>query len=203
MSSNYPSKWLESAIEAFSSLPGIGRKTAIRLALHILDADKSFARNFGESIINLRENIKYCKKCHNISDEDICSICSDRSRDHLVLCVVQDMRDVMAIEATSQFRGLYHVLGGLISPMDGIGPEDLNIDSLKDRVNDDEIEELIFALNTTMEGETTRFYIARHIDNNTLKLSNISRGVTVGSELEYADEISLGRSILERVPYQK
>ncbi len=198
MNQQYPSLLLERAVEEFSKLPGIGRKTAMRLVLHLLRQDASTVESFGNSIITLKHEVKYCKVCHNISDTDICQICTNAQRDHSVVCVVENVRDVMAVEATQQYHGLYHVLGGVISPMDGIGPGDLQIESLVQRVAKGGIDEVILALSTTMEGDTTNFYIYRKLENMNIKLSVIARGISVGDELEYADEITLGRSIINR-----
>ena len=198
MNQQYPSLLLERAVEEFSKLPGIGRKTAMRLVLHLLRQDASTVESFGNSIITLKHEVKYCKVCHNISDTDICQICTNVQRDHSVVCVVENVRDVMAVEATQQYHGLYHVLGGVISPMDGIGPGDLQIESLVQRVAKGGIDEVILALSTTMEGDTTNFYIYRKLENMNIKLSVIARGISVGDELEYADEITLGRSIINR-----
>lgn len=198
---NLPSKTLEDAVEAFSTLPGIGKKTALRLALHLLKEDNSATFQITESLQNLKKNIKYCTKCHNISDQDICNICANAFRDEELICVVEDLRDVIAIENTAQFQGKYHVLGGVISPMEGVGPDELNIDSLIERSKT--IKELIFALPSTMEGDTTAFYIQRKLKDTAVKVSTLARGIPIGGELEYADEITLGRSILERVNYNK
>ena len=198
MYQKYPSLLLEEAVNEFSKLPGIGRKTALRLVLHLLRQDVSTAINFGESITKLCRDVKYCDVCHNISDTDICSLCSDKDRDPSVLCVVENVKEVMVIDNTRQFRGLYHVLGGIISPMDGVGPADLNIESLVDRVKKGEIKEVILALSTTMEGDTTNFYIFRKLAPYNVKISIIARGISIGDEIEYADEVTLGRSILNR-----
>ena len=199
---NFPSKLIEEAVEQFAKLPGIGRKTALRLALNLLQMDKEQVNRFGQAFIDLRNNIKYCSDCHNISDLDVCEICSNPSRDESMLCVVEDIRDVMAIENTHQFKGKYHVLGGIISPMDGIGPSDLNITSLEKKVHSGIVKEVIMALSTTMEGDTTNFYIFKKLKESNVKLSVIARGVSIGDELEYADEITLGRSIINRTPYE-
>lgn len=199
---NFPSKLIEEAVDQFSKLPGIGRKTALRLALNLLQMDKEQVNRFGQAFIDLRNNIKYCSDCHNISDLDVCEICSNPSRDESMLCVVEDIRDVMAIENTHQFKGKYHVLGGIISPMDGIGPSDLNITSLEKKVHSGIIKEVIMALSTTMEGDTTNFYIFKKLKESNVKLSVIARGISIGDELEYADEITLGRSIINRTPYE-
>ena len=199
---NYSSKLLEKAVEEFAKLPGIGKKTALRLVLNLLNREVDDVTRFATAITSLREEIRFCKKCHNISDIEICQLCSNPSRDNSTLCVVEDIRDVMAIENTQQYRGLYHVLGGVISPMDGIGPQHLNIESLIDKVNSGEIKEIIFALSTTMEGDTTNFYIFKKLKETSVKVSTIARGIAFGDELEYADEITLGRSIANRLPYE-
>ncbi len=198
----YPSRLLENAVNEFSKLPGIGRKSALRLVLHLLRQDKEQVENFGNSLIQLRNEIKHCKICHNISDTETCQICSNPSRNTSVICVVENIRDVMSIENTQQFNGLYHVLGGIISPMDGVGPADLEIASLINRVESGEIIEVILALSTTMEGDTTNFYIFRKLKDIEVKVSTLARGVSIGDELEYTDEITLGRSLLNRVPYE-
>ncbi len=198
----YPSKLLENAVNEFSKLPGIGRKSALRLVLHLLRQNTEEVNAFGNSLIELRNEIKHCKICHNISDTEICSICSNKARNESVICVVENIRDVMSVENTQQFNGLYHVLGGIISPMDGIGPADLEIDSLVKRIESGEITEVILALSTTMEGDTTNFYIYRKLKNLNIKLSTLARGVSIGDELEYTDEITLGRSLTNRVPYE-
>ncbi len=198
----YPSRLLENAVNEFAKLPGIGRKSALRLVLHLLRQNSEDVNTFGNSLIELRNEIKHCKVCHNISDTEICQICENPLRNESVVCVVENIRDVMSIENTQQFNGLYHVLGGIISPMDGIGPTDLEIDSLVERVEKGEINEVILALSTTMEGDTTNFYIFRKLKEQNLKLSTLARGVSIGDELEYTDEITLGRSLLNRVPYE-
>jgi len=198
----YPSRLLENAVNEFSKLPGIGRKSALRLVLHLLRQDKEQVENFGNSLIQLRNEIKHCKICHNISDTETCQICSNPSRNTSVICVVENIRDVMSIENTQQFNGLYHVLGGIISPMDGVGPADLEIASLINRVESGEIIEVILALSTTMEGDTTNFYIFRKLKDIEVKVSTLARGVSIGDELEYTDEITLGRSLVNRVPYE-
>ncbi|MEQ8360723.1 MAG: recombination mediator RecR [Cytophagales bacterium] len=198
----YPSRLIEKAVEEFSRLPGIGSKTALRLVLHLLKKDKSQSQALSESIQELRENIRYCEKCCNISDKNICEICANPGRDTEILCVVQDVRDVMAIENTGQYRGLYHVLGGIISPIEGISPNDLNIDSLLNRVKGDAIKEIIFALSSTMEADTTAFYISKKLKDDDIKMSSIARGIPIGGELEYADEITLARSISQRMTYR-
>ncbi|MBQ8224103.1 MAG: recombination protein RecR [Bacteroides sp.] len=201
MNGHFPSTLLEKAVNEFAKLPGVGRKTAMRLVLHLLRQDTSAVEAFGNAIITLKHKVKYCKVCHNISDTDVCRICSNPQRDASVVCIVENIRDVMAVEATQQFRGLYHVLGGVISPMDGVGPSDLQIESLVQRVSDGDIKEVILALSTTMEGDTTNFYIYRKLEKLGVKLSIIARGISVGDELEYADEVTLGRSILNRTPF--
>ena len=201
MTSQYPSVLLERAVAAFSRLPGIGRKTALRLVLHILRDDKEDVDAFLKAIATMKEEVKSCKICHNISDTEICPICSDKNRDDTTICVVENIQDVLAIENTQQFHGLYHVLGGVISPMDGIGPADLNIDSLVHRVNDGGVDEVILALSSTMEGDATNFFISRKLAPLNVKLSIIARGISVGDELEYTDEVTLGRSILNRIPF--
>lgn len=197
----YPSQLLERAVESFSQLPGVGRKTALRLVLHLLRQSTEDVDSFADAITRVKHDIKYCKVCHNISDTDVCSICSDPRRDASVVCVVENIQDVMAIENTQQFHGLYHVLGGIISPMDGIGPNDLEIESLVKRVEEGEVKEIILALASTMEGDTTNFYISRKLKDKQVKLSVIARGISVGDELEYTDEVTLGRSILNRTPF--
>lgn len=199
----YSSLLLENAVQEFAKLPGIGRKTALRLVLHLLKESKEEVENFGNSIIRLRKEIVYCKVCHNISDSEICDICSNLSRDRSVVCVVENIKDVITIENTQQFRGLYHVLGGIISPMDGIGPKDLEIDSLLQRVENDGIKEVILALSTTMEGDTTNFYLYRKLEPFHIKITTLARGVSIGDELEYADEITLGRSIQNRIEFSQ
>lgn len=201
MIQQYPSALLENAVNEFAKLPGVGRKTALRLVLYILRQEPSLAENLGEAIVRLRKEVKYCRICHNISDAEICSLCADPSRDTSIVCVVENVREVMAVENTRQFRGVYHVLGGIISPMDGIGPSDLQIESLVQRVAAGEVKEVILALSATMEGDTTNAYIFRHLASYDIKISVIARGVSIGDELEYADEITLGRSILNRTPY--
>ncbi len=201
MNTDFASKLLENAVSEFAKLPGIGRKTALRLVLHLLRQEQSVAENFGNAIIRLRQDIKYCKVCHNISDTDVCALCADTTRDNTTICVVENVREVMAVEATGQFRGLYHVLGGVISPMDGIGPADLEIESLVQRVAEGGVKEVILALSATMEGDTTNFYIFRKLAPYDVRITLIARGVSIGDELEYTDEITLGRSILNRTPF--
>lgn len=197
----FPSKLLENAVNEFASLPGIGRKTALRLVMSLLRRDPEEVSRFGETIIRLRSEIQYCSVCHNISDEKICSICSDHTRDKTLLCVVENIQDVMAIENTRQYHGLYHVLGGVISPIDGIGPSELNIDSLEARAGTGSVSEIIFALSTTMEGDTTNYYLYRRLNKYDIRLTVLARGVAVGNELEYTDELTLGRSIINRMPF--
>ena len=201
MNNQYSSQLLEKAVEEFAKLPGIGKKTAMRLVLHLLKQDKKDVESFGNSIITLKNEIKYCKVCHNISDTEVCLICSNKLRDRSTICVVESIRDVMAIEATQQYNGLFHVLGGIISPMDGIGPSDIEIDSLVERAKSGEVKEIILALSTTMEGDTTNFFISRKLSDIDVNLSVIARGISIGDELEYADEITLGRSIINRIPF--
>ena len=201
MNSNFASTLLENAVNEFAKLPGIGRKTALRLVLHLLRQDVADVDNFGNAMIRLRHDIKYCHVCHNISDTDTCALCADPTRDTSTVCVVENVREVMAVEATGQFRGLYHVLGGVISPMDGIGPADLEIESLVQRVAEGSVKEVILALSATMEGDTTNFYIFRKLAPYDVRITLIARGVSVGDELEYTDEITLGRSILNRTPF--
>jgi len=196
-----PSRLLENAVEEFAKLPGIGRKTALRLVLYLLRCEESEVEDFGNAIIQLRKEVMHCKVCHNISDSDTCSICSNPSRDESIVCVVENIRDVMSIENTNQFRGLYHVLGGIISPMDGIGPGNLEIESLVKRVQSGNIREVILALSTTMEGDTTNFYIYKKLKDSGIVITTIARGVSVGGEIEYTDEITLGRSILNRLDF--
>lgn len=198
----YPSQLLERAVEAFSQLPGVGRKTALRLVLHLLRQPADGVDGFAEAVVRVKHDVKYCKVCHNISDSDVCSICSDPRRDASLVCVVENIQDVMAIENTQQFHGLYHVLGGIISPMDGVGPHDLEIDSLVKRVDEGGVKEVILALASTMEGDTTNFYLSRKLKGKNVKLSVIARGISVGDELEYTDEVTLGRSILNRTPFE-
>ncbi|MCX6325933.1 MAG: recombination mediator RecR [Bacteroidia bacterium] len=199
----FPSRLLENAVNEFASLPGVGRKTALRLVMNLLRRDTEEVRRFGESIIKLHEEIHYCKICHNISDTEICNICNDGKRERTVICVVESIQDVMAIENTRQFKGLYHVLGGIISPIDGIGPSDLKIDSLEEKVKDGGIKEIIFALSTTMEGDTTNYYLYKRLNKYNTSLTTLARGVAIGDELEYTDEITLGRAINNRNPYQQ
>jgi recombination protein RecR len=199
----FPSKLLENAVNEFASLPGIGRKTAFRLVMNILRRNAEDVTRFGESLIRLRSEIHYCKICNNISDTEICNICNDEKREKAVLCVVESIQDVMAIENTRQFKGLYHVLGGIISPIDGIGPTDLKIDDLEEKVKAGGVKEIIFALSTTMEGDTTNYYLYKRLNKYNISLTTLARGVAVGDELEYTDEITLGRAINNRNPYQQ
>jgi len=198
----YPSKLLENAVNEFSKLPGIGRKSALRMVLHLLRQNKEAVTAFGESLIQLRNEIKHCKICHNISDTEICQICASPARNNSVICVVENIRDVMLVENTHQYNGLYHVLGGIISPMDGIGPNELEIDSLIKRAENPEVVEIILALPTTMEGDTTNFYIFRKLKDKPVRVTTLARGVAVGDDLEYTDEITLGRSLVNRVLYE-
>ena len=199
---NFSSKLLENAVQEIAQLPGIGRRTALRLALYLLKQPKDQTLALSKSLSNLREFVMFCESCHNLSDQKLCEICSNLKRNKKILCVVEDIRDVMAIENTGQFQGIYHVLGGIISPMDGIGPKDLKIDSLVEKVKIGEVEEIIFALSATMESDTTNFYIYKLIQPYSIKTSTIARGIPVGDELEYTDEVTLGRSILARIPFE-
>lgn len=201
MELQYPSKLLNRAVEEFSRLPGIGRKTALRLVLYMLRQNVEVSDAFAEAIKTLRHDVKYCKLCHNICDNEICDICSNPRRDSSIICVVENVQDVLAVENTQQYSGLYHVLGGVISPVDGIGPNNIEIQSLVDRVKQGGVKEIILALSPTMEGDTTNFYISRRLADSNVKLSVIARGVTVGDELEYTDEVTLGRSILNRTEF--
>ena len=201
MEQQYPSKLLENAVEEFAKLPGIGRKTALRLVLHLLRQEPQVSRNFADALLTLSSEVKHCKVCHNISDTEVCPICSNPKRDATTVCVVENIQDVMAVEKTQQFSGLYHVLGGSISPMDGIGPSDLEIESLVERVKAGGIDEVILALSSTMEGDTTNFYIYRKLSGLPVKVSIIARGIAVGDELQYADEVTLGRSIVNRTEF--
>ena len=199
---NYPSKLLEQAVREFASLPGIGNKTALRLVLHLLKQDSADVESFGNAMIELKNNIHHCKVCQNISDTERCQICSNPNRDQELVCVVENIRDVMSVENTNQYTGLYHVLGGIISPIDGVGPADLTIDQLEERVKAGHASEIILALSTTMEGDTTNFYIFKRLNNYPVKITTLARGVSIGDELEYADEITLGRSIVDRTPFE-
>ncbi len=199
---NFPSRKIEEAINEFSKLPGIGKKTAMRLVFHLLNQPKQFSRDFGERIMTMREQVVFCSTCHNVSDDVVCTICNDSRRNEELVCVVEGFRDVMAIEGTEQFTGKYHVLGGIISPVDGIGPDDVNIDSLIKRVISREVKELIMALSPTIEGDTTIYYISKKLADTGVNITTISRGIAFGSELEYTDETTLGRSIANRLPYE-
>ncbi len=203
MLQKYPSALLENAVNEFAKLPGIGRKTALRLILHLLRQDDAMVDGFAHSLTELKHNVRYCKSCHNICDGEVCPICLDKSRDSSTICVVENIKEVMAIENTMQFKGLYHVLGGIISPIDGIGPADLEINSLIERIAQGSIKEVILALSTTMEGDTTNFYIYKKLAPYDIKISIIARGISVGDEIEYADEITLGRSILNRTLFNE
>ena len=200
---DYSSKLLENAVEEMSRFPGIGKRSALRLILHLLNQPEDQTVDLAQALIKLRTEIKFCKSCHNISDSEMCDICKSTKRQKEIICVVEDIRDVMAIENTQQYKGLYHVLGGKISPMDGIGPQNLNIKTLVDKVKNGQVEEIIFALSSTMEGDTTNFYIYKQIQNYKIKTSSIARGIAVGDELEFADEVTLGRSILNRQPFEE
>jgi recombination protein RecR len=203
MNNPYPSTLLENAVNEFAKLPGIGRKSALRLVLHMLRQDEETVTRFTDTLLKLKREVNYCSRCHNISDTELCAICADPSRDETTLCVVENVKEVMAIERTVQFRGLYHVLGGIVSPIDGIGPSDLEIASLEERVKAGGIKEVILALSATMEGDTTNFYIYRKLQPYNIKVSILARGVSIGDEIEYADEVTLGRSILNRVPFNE
>lgn len=200
---DFSSKLLENAVNEVSRLPGIGKRTALRLVLHLLKQPQESTKFLSDALLHFRNEVKNCKTCHNISDTDLCAICNNPKRDPAIVCVVEDIRDVMAIENTSQFNGLYHVLGGKISPMEGIGPQNLQIDSLVSKVAEGEVKELIFALSSTMEGDTTNFYIFKQIEKFEIAMSTIARGIAVGDELEYADEVTLGRSIVNRIPFSQ
>lgn len=201
METNMSSRLLEKAVAELSKLPGIGKKTALRLALHLLRKEPEESHALGEAIIDLRDNISYCSRCHNISEEPICPICNDSRREQNIICVVENVKDVITIESTHQFKGLYHVLGGLISPLDGIGPGDIEIESLIERVKNEKTEEVILALSPTIEGDTTNFYIFRKLNGVPVKVSMLARGLSVGNELEYTDELTLGKSIQNRIPF--
>ena len=199
---NFSSKHIEEAVNAFASLPGIGKKTALRLVLHLVSQPAEISEQFAGAIVKMRRNIKECERCHNISDDRLCAICADRSRDQSLVCVVEGIRDVMAIEGTGQYRGLYHILGGVISPIEGIGPADLNFESLVQRVQAGDAREVIMAISPTIEGETTIFYLSKKLRDSGVQVSTIARGISFGGDLEYADELTLGRSIVARVPYK-
>ncbi|WP_118196048.1 recombination mediator RecR [Albibacterium indicum] len=200
---NFSSKLLENAVNEFSRLPGIGQKSALRLVLHLVNQPEQDVARFSNALTDLKNQIRYCKECHNISDQEQCEICTSLKRDRSLICVVEDTRDVMAIENTNQYQGLYHVLGGLISPMDGVGPSDLSVDALISRVQKEEVSEVILALSATMEGDTTIFYLHKKIKDMGVKITTIARGISFGGELEYVDEVTLGRSIVTRVPYER
>ncbi|MBL4755270.1 MAG: recombination protein RecR [Flavobacteriales bacterium] len=199
---NFSSKLLEDAVNEFSRLPGVGKRSALRLALHLLRQEEAQVVSLGESLIRMRKEISYCRSCFNISDTEICEICANTERDHTLICVVEDIRDIMAIENTHQFKGVYHVLGGIISPMNGVGPDDLNIDTLITKVKEGEIKEIILALNTTLEGDTTNFFLFKKLKDANVEITTIARGVAVGDELEYVDDVTLGRSMINRTPYE-
>lgn len=199
----FSSKLIEKAVNEIAQLPGIGKRSALRLVLHLLKQPKEQTEFLSQALVNMRADIKYCTSCHNISDSDCCEICSNVNRNHQIVCVVEDIRDVMAIEGTGQFRGVYHVLGGKISPIEGVGPSQLKIASLVEKVRSGSVSEIIFALSSTMEGDTTNFYIYKQIADSEVIMSTIARGIAVGDELEYADEVTLGRSILHRIPFEK
>ena len=196
------SRLLQKAVEEMSQLPGIGKRTALRLVLHLLRQPEAQTESLASALRELRSGIRHCRECHNISDTEVCEVCSNPRRDRTLVCVVEDIRDVMAIENKGHFRGLYHVLGGKISPMEGVGPQDLTIDSLVEKVRRGQVEELIFALSATMEGDTTNFYMSRQLEGIPVRLTTIARGIPVGDDLEYADEVTLGRSILQRIPFE-
>ncbi len=198
----FSSKLLEKAVNEMAQLPGIGKRTALRLVLHLLKQPSEQTQFLSQALTTMREEVKFCANCHNISDVEVCEICSNSARNHKIICVVEDIRDVMAIENTNQFRGVYHVLGGKISPIDGVGPSQLNIITLVEKVKTGTVEEVIFALSSTMEGDTTNFYVFKQIKDYNVKTSTIARGIAVGDELEYADEVTLGRSIIQRVPFE-
>lgn len=197
-----PSKYIDNAVEQMASLPGIGRRTALRLVLQLLNRSEDEIEQFSQAFLEMKEHVRKCQKCGNISDQETCGICQNPARDHSTVCVVEDIRDVLAIESTESYKGIYHVLGGIISPMDGIGPQDLNIDSLIDRIEQEDINEVIFALSATMEGDTTNFYIYKKIKDLGAAISVLSRGVAIGSELQYADEVTLSRSLVNRQPFE-
>ena len=200
---NFPSKLVENAVEQLSSLPGIGRKSALRLVLHMLKKDKLAVEQFGDSFIQLINLISYCKKCYSISDAELCEVCANPKRDKQTICVVEDIRVMMAIENTMQYNGVYHILGGLISPMDGIGPTDIRVEELIKKIENENVQEVIFALSTTMEGDTTNYYLFRRLKDSGIKISSIARGIAIGDELEYTDEITLGTAISSRMPYSE
>jgi recombination protein RecR len=199
---NFSSKLLKEAVDEFAKLPGIGRKTALRLVLHLLNRDKEEVNQFGNTIIKLRNEIKRCKSCNMISDNELCPICSDEDRDQSLVCVVENSRDVMAIESTHQYKGIYHVLGGIISPIDGIGPGDLNIENLHNKIEDRTVQEIVLALSTTMEGDTTNFYLYKRFRDYPVRITTIARGISIGNDLEFADELTLGKSIVNRTLFE-
>ena len=199
---NFPSKLIEDAVNEFARLPGIGKKTALRLVLHLLRQPQERSRQFGDAIVRMRSEIRFCRQCHNVADAELCNICASHRRDQSLLCVVESLRDVMAVESTNHYNGVYHVLGGIISPMDGIGPDDINIESLLERMKAEQVREVIMALSPTMEGDTTIFYISRKLSPFNIKVTAISRGISVGGELEYTDEITLARALVNRMPYE-
>ncbi len=200
---NFPSKLVENAVEQLSNLPGIGRKSALRLVLHMLKKDKLAVEQFGDSFIQLINRINYCTRCYSISDAELCEVCANPKRDQQTICVVEDIRVMMAIENTMQYKGVYHILGGLISPMDGIGPTDIRVEELIKKIENENIQEVIFALSTTMEGDTTNYYLFRRLKDSGIKISSIARGIAIGDELEYTDEITLGTAISSRMPYSE
>lgn len=199
---NFSSKLIEEAVNEFSKLPGVGKRTALRFVLHLMKQNQADVAQFGNSFIKLRNELRYCENCHNVADKPLCSVCQNPNRDQAIVCVVEDIRDVMAIENTQQYRGVYHVLGGIISPMDGIGPADLTIESLVNKAGKGEIKEVIMALSTTMEGDTTNFYIYKRLKEYNITITTLARGVSIGDELAYADEVTLGRSIINRTLYE-
>jgi recombination protein RecR len=199
---NLVSKVLQQAVDEFAQLPGVGHKTAFRFVLHLLKKEPEELKKFGNTFLQLREQVRYCKGCFNVTDKEVCDVCADQRRDRTTICVVEDIRDIVSIENTEQYKGLYHVLGGIISPLDGVGPSDLNISHLMERLETGEPKEVIFALSTTMEGDTTNFYLSRQLQKFNVKLSTLARGVSVGGGLEYTDELTLGRSLVNRVPYE-
>lgn len=198
----YPSKAIQKAVESFKSLPGIGNKTAVRLVLHLIKQNEQSLKQFESAVSSLRTEVKYCKQCFNLSDTEICSICSSQRREQHKICVVQDIRDVIALEGTGQYNGTYHVLGGIISPMEGIGPDDLKIAELVERAKSGAVDEIIFALSATMEGDTTIFYISKQLKDLNIKITTIAKGISIGGELEFVDEITLGRSLMSRIPFE-
>ena len=200
---NFPSKLVENAVEQLSSLPGIGRKSALRLVLHMLKQDKLSVEQFGDAFIQLINRINYCTRCYSISDSNLCEVCANPKRDASIICVVEDIRVMMAIENTMQFKGVYHILGGLISPIDGIGPSQIRVEELINRITNEAVTEIIFALSTTMEGDTTNYYLFRRLKDYNIKISSIARGIAIGDELEYTDEITLGTAISSRIPYSE